>query len=335
MDRGLDHPKDVREVEEALDAWWIRKTNKMTLPSNNNNSSTPSGNTYRPYRGKSNGNGHSYNNSTSAGTVNVNHSSTPMTESIFDKRKPRRGHQEDQNIPETTLSVVYATAVGSDHKESAHDVGIVTSATADEYLPGSNDILFDTGAAISITGQKHLLVDQHETDKMRVTGFTGGHGVISNQQGTLKLSAKVKVNQVRYVPSCTYSLLSVGQVTKNGYHVIFTNEGAYTVPSKFFTASDVERMKKSSILTADKVGSLYVREISKRTAIEKQIDDKNQFVYDAKAKNGKIPKKNDRNNNAVPSSQPSSSVNVNHNSSAPSPPNNDNGHHQDDDDSEY
>jgi hypothetical protein len=117
--------------------------------------------------------------------------------------------------------------------------------------------------------------------------------------------------------------------------VIFTNEGAYTVPSKFFTASDVERMKKSSILTADKVGSLYVREISKRTAIEKQIDDKNQFVYDAKAKNGKIPKKNDRNNNAVPSSQPSSSVNVNHNSSAPSPPNNDNGHHQDDDDSEY
>jgi hypothetical protein len=340
MDRGLDHPKDVHEVEEALDAWWIRKMNKMATPSSSstyNSNSTPNGNTsgHRPYRGKSYT--HSQTGNTLTGTVNVNHSHGPTPQSIFDKRKPKYVHQEDQDIPETTLSIVYATAIDNEHKESAYDVGVVSSATADEYLPGSNDILFDTGAAVSVTGQKHLLVDQQETDKMRVTGFTGGHGVISSQHGTLRLSAKVKVNQVRYVPSCTYSLLSVGQVTKNGYHVIFTNEGAYTVPSKFLTANDVERMKKSSILTADKVGSLYVREISKRTAIERQLDDKNQFVYDAKAKSGKIPKKSDRNNNPTSSSsssQPSSAVNMNVSTvnTIPSPPISNDNHHDDDGD---
>ncbi len=348
MSRGHDHPKSVTEVEEALQLWWIRKNGKGTIAGHSSNTpnSGYSGNRRRT----------PYTSTPTSGTTNVNYVSHHTNNGRkgnhhhYDNNKNANANNSnndhnDDHDPNVLLGCVFASRVDESKEVTSAFAG---SAIADEYTPGSNDLLFDTGAAISITGQKNLLHEEETTDKIRVSGFTGGHGVISDKRGILKLSSKVSLNNVRYVPSCTYSLMSVGQVTKKGHTVVFTHEGAYVLQPKFFTASDVNRMKENSILTALKIGSLYVREISKKAAVEKQLDEENQLVYKPNASSGKIPKTkfHDKNNKniAIPSSQPSSSVNVNnvsnHNeSNNPSPPISDNCSNycdkEDDSDGEY
>jgi hypothetical protein len=339
MDKGMDHPKDVHEVEEALNAWWIRKTNKMTSGSSGVGSNTPNG--YRGgYKGKSNSNNSS---STPIGSANpAYHNSEKQGPSYHDKRRGRRDENQhandDDNAQETRIGCVFITR--EDQSASAQEE-VAASAIADEFVPGTNDILFDTGASVSITGQKHQLKEEETVDRIRITGFTGGHGIMSNKKGALRLSPKVTLNNVRYVPSCTYSLMSVGQIAKNGYSVIFNAKGAYILPPKFFPSNEHKRIEEKSILSAEKIGNLYVRTISKQVAIEKKLDENNSFTYNPKGKNGKIPRKDEAKSNVISSSsQPgaSASVHVNTVSNSPSPPiskDNSNEHHSfhsDDDD---
>jgi hypothetical protein len=326
MDRGLDHPKNVHEVEEALNAWWIRKTNKMISGSNHTagsidsftNSSGVTNGYKTPYRGKSNNNNNNnnnktYNNAPVAAAITSSHAS------IYDKNKKNDSAHRQDDSEILRIGCVF-TSRDTDHDDTSDSNETVASAIADEYHPGANDILFDSGASISITGQKHQLQEEELTDRIRITGFSGGHGVMSNKKGVLRLTPKLALNNVRHVSSCTYSLMSVGQVTKNGYSMVFTEEGAYLLPPRFFLNVDLARIKERSILTAEKIGNLYVRTISKKAETERRMEEERSFTYNPKGKSGKIPRKDEQKSDVISSSQPPSSVNNNMVSSVPSPP---------------
>ncbi len=345
MNRGQDHPKTIKEVEEALQLWWIKKTNHLMTStpttSSGNNYSTPNRNRKGGYHGSTHG---SYNVSTptSTPTAPTNTAATAHVKYSNKNEKWRRsahgGEQrsahhtsvtldrdDDNKTGEHFMGCAVPTPVGEDESESDTTVNSISAdANSYQYSPNSNDILFDTGAAVSITGQKDVLQDLESADRIRVSAFNGTSGPISDKKGNIKLTARVTIKNVRYVPSCSYSLLSIGQICDGGYSALFTSEGAYIMPKNYFSSPQIENFDKNAVITALKVGNLYKRHISKKVKDAMEAEKKNNMEVDArrivkKKLPGPIPMKDNKKDTgaAVPSSISANATTM----IEPSPPN--------------
>jgi hypothetical protein len=333
MNKGHDHPKTVAEIEEQLQLWWIKKMEKSNGSTEGSNSSTPSSGSSRGgfrggrggYRGSSNNQFSTPSITPSIPTSSTNAvNTTPHKNDKWKKSGNASSHNQQDEITKYILGCLITSSVDDEEEDQAVINSAVGEASETHYLPTSNDILFDTGAAVSITGQKDILNELETVDRIRISAFNGTAGTISDKKGILRLTPRVNIKNVRYVPSCSYSLLSIGQITQNGFSAIFNSEGAFILPPKFFTLTDMKRVEAQSILRARKVGNLYKRIISRKIQGEMDAESKQGLDYDPKRTvKKKIPLRDDHQSSSSSSpSQSSSSASANvTNVVSPSPPN--------------
>lgn len=327
MNKGQDHPKSVAEIEEQLQLWWIKRMEKSTGSNGGTSSSSPSGGLHRGgrgggYRGHNNQLAITHGNSGSTPTNSTNVVSTHTNATDRWKRTNNSAihdHQkiDDMKAPTHTLGCLIITPAdedfdGQEEYALANNASRSSKESTAHFVPTPNDILFDTGASVSITGQKDFLKDMESADRIRISAFNGTTGTISDKKGTLRLAIEVNVKNVRYVPSCSYSLLSIGQICQNGYTALFTGDGAFIIPPNIFTMEDLIKVENNAILRARKVGNLYKRIISRK--VQNELDEESKQGLDVQSARGraqvadgnrKIPRKNDQ--RLVPSSSSSSS----------------------------
>jgi hypothetical protein len=340
MNKGHDHPKTIAEIEEQLQIWWIKKTERSNGSNGSmggSNSSPSSGSSRGGFRGARGGFRGSSNNQFNTPSITP---SSPISSANAASITPHKNdkwkkngnasvfNQQDDDAGEMTkytLGCLITSPVDVEEEGQTVVNSAVGEASETHYLPTSNDILFDTGAAVSITGQKDILRELETVDRIRISAFNGTAGTISDKKGILRLTPRVNIRNVRYVPTCSYSLLSIGQITQNGFSAIFNNEGAFILPPKFFTPTDMKRVEAQSILRARKVGNLYKRIISKKIQDEMDAESKQGLDYDPKRiVKKKIPLRDDHLSSSSPSSSSSlASANVTKVVSpvSPSPPN--------------
>ncbi len=308
MDRGLDHPKNVHEVEEALNAWWIRKTNKMMRTASVSTDESD----IAVSTSDENDNMREHEESTEESERRDSHSSSHVAAAATSKYSRntdrRKGREFNKNIDNREEEEEEHLRIGCVFTSRNTQSDSVATVMTDKILP--NDILIDSGASVSITGQQHQLKEKTLTKKIRITGFDGRHGVASDTKGVLRLTPKLLLANVRHVPSCAHSLMSVGQVAKNGYSMIFTEEGSYLLPPKFFLPNEVQRIKDKSMFSAKKIGNLYVKRILKDDSIDTEMKEPRRATYNSTGEISKTSRENSQIRHVSTSVRPSGNVSI-------------------------
>jgi hypothetical protein len=305
MNKGHDHPKTVAEIEEQLQLWWIRKTNKMMRTASGSTDesdiavSTSDGNDNMSEHEEST---EEIERRDSQSSSHVAAAATSKYSRNTDRRKGRKLNKNIDNQEEDDHLRIGCVFTSRNTQSDS-----VATAMADKILPG--DILIDSGASVSITGQQHQLKEKTLTKKIRITGFDGRHGVASDTKGVLRLTPKLLLANVRHVPSCAHSLMSVGQVAKNGYTMIFTEEGSYLLPPKFFLPNEMQRIKDKSMFSAKKIGNLYVKRILKDESIDTEMKEPRRDTYNS-GESSKTSRENSQIRHVRKSVRPSGNVSI-------------------------
>jgi hypothetical protein len=154
------------------------------------------------------------------------------------------------------------------------------------YTPQRHEMLWDTGATTSITPLEHLCMEVETTDPCKI--HTMGGIINSKSIGTLKLSEKVSIKNVRVVPQAAYTLFSLSKATANGYAAIFLNDSAFLTPVNKTFEQMLDDMASKFVLRAERKGNVWVTPLYKPSA-----KDAEQFkvITNPKPPERKIPRK--------------------------------------------
>ena len=156
-----------------------------------------------------------------------------------------------------------------------------TIASSGSYVPQSHVLVFDSGATTHLTGDRDRLRNTRETAPCKISGLGGDR--ISKVVGKLKLSSTVALEQVRYVPSTPFTLLSIPQVTASGCQVVILKDSIHIVKPNTVGAAQLEGC---TLLKGKRQGNLYVHDMGLGSDPD---DTKGDFVRTPYK--GTIPKK--------------------------------------------
>lgn len=225
------------------------------------------------------------------------------------KQYPKEGHSNDdpsmyvgQTDQLTGLCAIVDDSVASED-ENANATSEIQYPK--NYTPQRHEMLWDTGATTSITPLEHLCMDVETTDPCKI--HTMGGIINSKSIGTLKLSEKVSIRNVRVVPQAAYTLFSLSKATAKGYAAIFLNDRAFLTPVNKTFERMLDDMASKFVLRAERKGNVWVTPLYKPSA-----KDAEQFKVITKTKltERKIPRKPDQgtgNSNSERSQSTSSS----------------------------
>jgi hypothetical protein len=133
------------------------------------------------------------------------------------------------------------------------------------YSPTEEVMIWDTGAVTHNTCRKGLLEDIRQCEAVKFKGFAGGHRT-STQEGELYPTPKVKLSNVKYVPSSGFSLMSIGSATYAGLTAVFSSAGAQLVRDNVIPNDVKSKIIRCSLLHGRREGTLFVTDLpSQRT----------------------------------------------------------------------
>ncbi|CAM6096996.1 unnamed protein product [Calypogeia fissa] len=95
-----------------------------------------------------------------------------------------------------------------------------------------DDWLIDSGASSHVTGNRTTLSQMSRSPASHVTTASGSHIPIAGK-GSVKFNKNKAVSKVLYVPGVTRNLLSVGQLTDDGYSILFNKRKCYVSQEEF------------------------------------------------------------------------------------------------------
>ena len=267
----------VKDVEEILKDWWITQGSNDRNHYRNRDERKPAtaASAYKSShsnrdRSKSPHHGSGKHQNTKPNKSHSNGRKVSFSEGKERQNKP--SDIEDSYPSEHSLTII---ALGGQDSYNDDEV-ISASTTTGHYIPRSNDLIFDTGASVPVTGRKDLLEDFETIPTLRI-GTLGGERTVKHQ-GKLRISSRVNIKNTRYLPAAPYSLLSVSQACKAGYQVVFTETAGYILPPR---TVPTENLASKSILSAKQQGGLYIYKLQD----ELDEDEKKNFVVSNKKDN--------------------------------------------------
>jgi hypothetical protein len=131
----------------------------------------------------------------------------------------------------------------------------------DNYTPQRHEMLWDTGATVSITPLEDIIKDSWNTPSIRIS--TMGGPVTSKSVGNIRLNDQITLKNVHIVPSAKFSLFSLSKATENGCAVVFTGQGAMVIPPSKDFERDLDRWSMKAILHAKRKGRVWVSSLGK------------------------------------------------------------------------
>ena len=87
------------------------------------------------------------------------------------------------------------------------------------------DVIMDTGASVNLTGHLDKLKNLKSDKPLGITTAHGTSKPTATQVGVMHLTKKFDVSDVRYVPNCPYSLVSIARLCANGAQAVFGKNG--------------------------------------------------------------------------------------------------------------
>lgn len=147
-------------------------------------------------------------------------------------------------------------------REEARKTGQEHTMFASAYsATHSNEYVLDSGASSHMAGDLSLL---HETkSKKCVITVANGQQLNSEVIGKTFISPELTLNNVLYVPNLAKNLMSVSEITKNGYVVVFSNNYCNIYSSCQITGNKV--------LTINKQDGLYKLKVDEQTRPDLQL----------------------------------------------------------------
>ncbi len=139
--------------------------------------------------------------------------------------------------------------------------------TARGFIPHRHQLLFDSGSTSHFTGQRSLLAERHKICSTKVRTLIGERQ--TNLSGSMNISSRVKLKDVKFIPKSVLSILSISQVCNSGCQVLFTKDGGYVLDPGTFS---FDQYQSNVVLQARRVNDLYVHDIESFTPDPSPVD---------------------------------------------------------------
>ena len=143
----------------------------------------------------------------------------------------------------------------AENSSDSDEVGLMINHAFSSLTKKENAWIIDSGATCHMCNDTSLFVELYNWEKPKEVTFGDGHVVKANGRGIVKIeiecqrSQKVKncvLQDVLYVPSLSYNLVSVSKATKSGKTVTFDEDGCHILDES-----------QKLIVNAKRVGNLY------------------------------------------------------------------------------
>ena len=120
------------------------------------------------------------------------------------------------------------------------------------FIPQAHHAIMDSGATSHFTGRDDKLLDMGAINPVRVSTIVGERTV--KQAGALKMNSRITLDNVKYLPNATFSLISTGQICDTKHQVVYTKTAAYVLPANTLVEATI---KTQSIFTVPRRGKLW------------------------------------------------------------------------------
>jgi hypothetical protein len=262
----------LRDVEDILLQWWLSRETSKTLPERSAfqpGSHNPQGNSLQnkgkppstPFKKQNSSEGQGQSGSTHAA---VNHSSSPNGNNKKKeiKRKPNEGESEftseGHSDGEFGAAAIVESSDEGQHEVANHSMREVYS---NNYIPQRHEILWDTGATVSLTPCKERIEDISKVPPIKIGTMNGP--VTSDHVGTVRFKNQIRIDNIHVLPNAPYSLFSLSKATEKGAVVVFTKDTAYLLPPNSRNEQIVKVCEDHSIFSGEKKGKLWVSQLYK------------------------------------------------------------------------
>jgi hypothetical protein len=124
-------------------------------------------------------------------------------------------------------------------------------------VPSKDHVLLDSGTTHHFTGRGDLMVNTKGLHTPMPINTLGGIAS-ATETGTLQISKKAQLTQVKFVKQAPYTLMSVARACDAGLNVTFTKEGAWIYHSS--TIVNLPHIQKpgNHIVSFNRINNLYV-----------------------------------------------------------------------------
>ena len=179
---------------------------------------------------------------------------------------------------------------------SSQFAGNAASGSKTDEFTNMWQLKLDSGTTRHICTNRKLFIPGSITAppfKYTMKGLYGSRGTVVGI-GSIKLSSRITLNNVWYIPSAGTNLISVGKIATKGYRVEFDGEHARII----------KNLGNSTIFEFHRDGELFVHNpmAGKHEKLEPDM------VYDNSIKPGRIPRKGQGKNNGTTSTKSASST---------------------------
>jgi hypothetical protein len=137
---------------------------------------------------------------------------------------------------------------------------VALTHTASGFIPHRHQLLFDSGSTSHFSGQRSLLAERHRICSTKVRTLIGE--CQTNLSGSMKISSRVKLKDVKFIPKSVLSILSISHVCNSGCQVLFTKDGGYVLDPGTFS---FDQYQSNVVLQARRVNDLYFHDIESFT----------------------------------------------------------------------
>ncbi len=243
----------IADVEEELTNWWLQRGSQRSSdqPKGEDKKGVKKGNKQQAAtaaaanapQGKPNKSDHK-------GGPNQKHEKHVDSEDAEGEGQP--GHQHS------------LCAIGIDGETDA-TAAATTGESPANYSPQRHEIMWDTGATVSITPLAERVVETTKTPPIRISTVNGI--VNSRKVGTLNLGGGIRIDNIHVVDTTPYSLFSLSKATSKGYIAVFTKEHGYLIPPASAGGNSTQNdallttCMTHAILKAERKGNLWVSQM--------------------------------------------------------------------------
>jgi cell fate (sporulation/competence/biofilm development) regulator YlbF (YheA/YmcA/DUF963 family) len=87
------------------------------------------------------------------------------------------------------------------------------------------DVIMDSGSSVNLSGDLDKLINTKQASPLAITTAHGTSKPTSTLIGSIRLTNRYDVNDVRHVPNCPYTLVSIARLCANGHQAVFGKNG--------------------------------------------------------------------------------------------------------------
>jgi disulfide oxidoreductase YuzD len=297
-------PVTLKDMEEQLVQWWLSKDankghqNKPPYPKGQGqqshgkkpNTYTKEGQTANPAHAASQSKNVKIGNSTK----------NPLPKVSMKNHQSKDNPTVNDEEPGVTgvddwCGVAIAEPANEDQMEFAN--ASLKEVYANNYIPQRHEMLWDTGATVSMTSLKECVEDEESVPPVKISTMSGS--VSSNSVGTLHFPG-FRIENIHVLPKTPYSLFSLSKATATGGVAVFTKTDAYLLRPHSRNDALIDICEKHASFHGERKGNLWVTPIKNSKKIEEKVVYSKQSTLGNGGPIGIIPKKN----NPSPSPSP-------------------------------